>query len=138
MTDIKKYGLCIEVNCEKRASYNIPGNKAIYFKTHKKINMVNVAVRKCKFINCNKQPTHNLINETKALYCSKHKQDNMINITHSKCAQEGCSKIPIYNIPGTKKGKFCFKHKTNEMIDVKNKTCIKVGCLTTACRYYPL
>jgi hypothetical protein len=47
--------------------------------------MVDIKSKKCKFDNCNKQPSYNYKTEKIALYCKNHKKDNMIDIKHELC-----------------------------------------------------
>lgn len=47
---------CLEENCEIYANFNLPNEQmGIYCKNHKKNNMINVNVSKCKHYNCKNQ-----------------------------------------------------------------------------------
>ncbi len=54
--------------------------------------MINIAIKKCIYENCLKQPNYNFNTEKRAIYCAQHKTYGMVDLIHKKCNQEGCSK----------------------------------------------
>ena len=63
--------LCLESECDMRASFNVSGEKCgMYCSKHRKENMVDVVSDKC--LECNMQASCNFSDKKKRLYCSKH------------------------------------------------------------------
>ena len=111
----KKSNICKFNNCNIGPVYNYENEKqAIYCKSHKLDNMIDIKNKKCEFDNCNIRPSYNYENEKQAIYCAKHKLDNMIDIKNNKCKTELCFTIVnkrykgfclrcfIYNFPDSK------------------------------------
>ena len=121
--------ICIENDCDKRTSYNLPNKKTgIYCATHKKENMVHVANKKCIEKQCDKQPKFNLRNEKVGIYCKKHAKENMVDVKSKKCLEENCNKQPAYNLPNEKIGVYCKKHSKENMVNVVTKKCLEENC----------
>ena len=77
----KKARICIFENCNKRANFNLEGQKnGIYCSTHKLEGMINVLSKTCVFEGCRKQPVFNLEGTNKGIYCTTHKLEGMINV----------------------------------------------------------
>jgi len=121
---------CQFKDCDKYSSFGYENEKqAIYCKSHKLENMIDIVSKRCKTDNCNIRPHYNYQNEKQAIYCKSHKLDNMINIKDKKCQFENCNKQPIYNYENEKQAIYCKSHKLENMIDIKNKKCI--DCIYT-------
>jgi len=126
----KKYGICVELNCDKRAYFNYTGKKrGLYCAKHKKENMIDIKNKKCIEPNCTKNPIFNNPGETIGLYCAKHKKENMVDVKSKKCIEPNCTKQPYFNFPGEKIGIYCATHKKENMINVKDKKCIELNCM---------
>ena len=109
---------CIEPNCVKSPSYNIPTEtKAIYCNEHKKENMIDVINKRCIKEGCITRPSFNLPTETKAIYCNEHKKENMICTTNNKCQSAKCKETPLFGLLD-KRVQFCLKHKKPNMINL--------------------
>jgi Holliday junction resolvase len=135
MVDIK-HKKCLEENCNKQPTYNLPDKKiGIYCLKHKKDNMVDIKNKKCLEENCNKQPIYNLPDKKIGIYCLKHKKDNMVDIKSKKCLEENCKKRPNYNLYNKKIGIYCLKHKKDNMVDIKNKKCLECNDTRSTKKY---
>jgi hypothetical protein len=100
--------ICIHEDCNKQPVFNYPSEKrAIYCKTHKLENMIDVMHKKC--IHCNKIPYYNYPSEKRGLYCKTHKLENMVNVISKKCIH--CNKQPVFNYSSEKRGLYCNDHK---------------------------
>ena len=125
----KKARICIFENCNKRANFNLEGQKnGIYCSTHKLEGMINVLSKTCVFEGCRKQPVFNLEGKKIATHCASHKLEGMINVLSKTCVFEGCRKQPVFNLEGKKIATHCASHKLEGMINVLSKTCVFEGC----------
>jgi hypothetical protein len=122
-----KQAKCSDKECNKQPSFGYPGQKAIYCKDHKIINMVDLHHTLCKGGNCNIRANYDYLNG-KGQYCNKHKLEGMINIYNKICTYENCKRIAIYGID---KKMFCNAHKTDEMKNLKTSYCKENGCNIT-------
>ena len=74
-----KFGLCIQEDCSRLASYGPNGtNIRLYCKTHKTKEMTNTVNPTC--IMCETQATFGTV-ECRKLTCAKHKLPSMIHIS---------------------------------------------------------
>lgn len=108
---------CVNENCNKKATFNIQGEKAKYCATHKEINMIDVVNKKCE---CNSsQPRWNLPN-LQPKFCVLCKTEGMIETHRKKCF---CNKVrPTFNFEGLK-AEFCNNCKSDGMINVIDDRC---------------
>ena len=133
----KKSNICKFNNCNIGPVYNYENEKqAIYCKSHKLDNMIDIKNKKCEFDNCNIRPSYNYENEKQAIYCAKHKLDNMIDIKSKRCIFENCNIGPTYNYENEKQAIYCAKHKLDNMIDIKNNKCKTELCFTIVNKRY--
>jgi hypothetical protein len=137
----KKSGLCVNINCYKRACFNyINTKKRLYCNIHKFDNMINIndIKRLCIIPECNIRSIYNYKNEKKPIYCNKHKLDNMVNISDKRCQYLNCNKIPTYNYYNSKTPIYCKGHSLDNMIDIHNryKNCKNNNCLVRASYNY--
>ena len=107
--------------CDKRPSYNFPGEKkAVCCSKCKEEKMVNVKHKKCK---CGKKnPTYNFIGQKTALCCSLCKEEGMINVVSKRCKCNS-DKQPSYNFPGKRNPICCSLCKEEGMENVISKKC---------------
>lgn len=124
---------CLEENCKvKRPVFNLPGHKnAIYCKSHKNNNMINVIHKRCIYQNCNKIPVFNISGKKKGIYCDSHKTNDMINVNvteNRKCLKDNCHKIPWYNYENETKTIYCYKHKLDNMVNIRINKCTFNEC----------
>jgi hypothetical protein len=111
--------ICANEDCKKKASFNVPGEKAKakYCGDHKTDDMDNLINIKCK---CGLgQPKWNYV-WLKPEYCGKCKKDDMIEQYRKKCSC-GIAR-PCFNYPG-EKAEFCNTCKSINMINVLDKRC---------------
>jgi hypothetical protein len=73
---------------------------------------------KCKYENCNKQPSFNFKGELKGIFCKEHLLPNMINVKSKKCKNDLCNKVPHFNFEDEKIGLYCKEHSLPNMIDL--------------------
>lgn len=124
--------ICQNLNCSKRASFNIEGQStSLYCSIHKGPGMVNVRHRKCIISNCNTQPLFNFYGSKKGLYCAKHKKDDMINVVSNICKCPNCKKHATFNNSNKKSGLYCSNHKQPNMVCVTKKKCVFNDCNVT-------
>jgi len=116
--------------CNKRASFNIRGEKARFCAEHRSPDMVDVKHKICEEDGCEKIPAYNIRGEKKGRFCAEHRSPDMVNVISKTCEEDGCEKQPIYNINGEKKGRFCAEHRSPDMVNVISKTCEEDGCGT--------
>lgn len=117
---------CKEENCKKTATFNLPNLKALYCKTHRSVDMIDVRHKTCIENNCNKNPNYNLPN-LKPLYCGTHKKSDMVDVAHKKCFEPNCKTRPTYNLPSLNP-LYCDKHKKINMVDVSHTACLEQNC----------
>jgi len=98
--------------------------------------MVDIKNKKCKYVNCNKQPFYNFPTEKIALLCNKHKKETMIDVRNKKCQYENCNARPNFNFAGKKIALFCNTHKKEGMLDVIHKKCKNDFCDTRSTPKY--
>lgn len=66
---------CIEDNCDKIPSFNVPTEiNALYCFDHKKKNMINIKSNKCQYSKCKENELYGFKSK-KAQFCFKHKQE---------------------------------------------------------------
>ena len=94
---------CQNTECQKIELFGLYGKKAIYCKSHKQDNMIDVKHKNCIKEGCNIRPNYNLASETKPIYCFEHKTENMIDIINKRCIEEGCKYSRNFNFPNEKK-----------------------------------
>ena len=124
--------MCIIENCTTIPVYNFENEKkALYCKSHKKENMINVINKSCIFDTCNKRPSFNFEGLKNTLYCDTHKKENMININKKYCIIEKCNLRPCFNFENEKKALYCKSHKKENMINIKDEKCIYEECTIT-------
>ena len=106
---------CAIDTCTKRPIFNLQGEKkALYCKSHKTEEMVDVKNLKC--LECNKRATYSLIG-TKGMYCAEHAQPDMVFVYKKNCNEIGCTNMAKYYFPnGPKTAQYCSKHKKKTMI----------------------
>jgi len=110
--------ICQEDGCKKRATFNIPGEKARYCLQHKSLDMIDVFNKKCV---CGKaQPRWNMPG-LPAMYCGQCKSDNMIEPNRKLCKCEKRVR-PCFNFQGLK-AEFCNSCKSDDMVNVIDKKC---------------
>ena len=137
MSKTKRRNLCIEDGCNTRASFNYSSEKrSIYCGKHRKLNMINVNIKKCLEEQCIRSPHFNYAGETKGIYCKSHCKISMINVVSEKCLEENCNHIPYFNYAGETKGIYCKSHCKIFMIDVKAKKCLEKDCEHRPCFNY--
>jgi len=109
--------ICVNENCNKRASFNVAGEKAKYCKDHKTGVMVDVLNKMC---HCGlAQPRWNYIG-LQPEHCVSCKLPGMIETHRKKCF---CGKVrPCFNFQGLKP-EFCNACKSENMINVLDKKC---------------
>lgn len=151
----KPSGLCISPGCKTKAVFG--KNVALYCKTHKNDDDMDIRNRKCKSPGCTKQPKFGI---DKVEYCLEHSNmecKNLVNVnckyegctnrristTNEYCATHGpkdyqhrrvcetpnCNKACIFGFPGEKSAR-CIEHILPGMIDVKHKKCKNPNCDT--------
>lgn len=109
--------ICADANCTKKATFNYPGEKALYCATHKKIEMIDVLNKKCL---CNaSQPRWNFPG-LQPICCVFCKKEGMIETHRRKCF---CGKVrPTFNFEGLK-AEYCNSCKSENMINVVDERC---------------
>jgi len=109
--------ICSNENCNKKATFNILGQKAKFCATHKEIDMVDVLNKKCE---CNSsQPRWNFPN-LQPICCVLCKKEGMIETHRKKCF---CGKVrPTFNFE-CQKAEFCNSCKSENMINVVDERC---------------
>jgi len=109
--------ICVNENCNKKATFNILGEKAKYCATHKDDDMVDVLNKKCE---CNNsQPRWNF-SGLPPICCVLCKKEGMIETHRKKCF---CGKVrPTFNFEGLK-ANFCNSCKSEGMINVVDDRC---------------
>jgi hypothetical protein len=117
----KKCQLCLK--CPKYGSFNYPGEKGVFCKTHKSDDMVDIKHPICQFQNCETRSGFNFENLRTPIFCSKHIHPNMVETGKKTCLE--CKKKAVYNLPSERRGIYCVSHKKNQMVDVENKKCLK-------------
>ena len=124
--------ICREINCKKRANYNMEGEeRALFCGEHKENDMLCVVVKnRCIENLCNTKASFNVFGE-KPMYCNVHKTDIMVNVSCKTCIETGCSIRASFNVLG-EKPLFCAIHKTDTMTNLTSKKCIENGCYITA------
>ena len=124
--------ICREINCKKRANYNMEGEeRALFCGDHKENDMLCVVVKnRCIENLCNTKASFNVFGE-KPMYCNVHKTDIMVNVSCKTCIETGCSIRASFNVLG-EKPLFCAIHKTDTMTNLTSKKCIENGCYITA------
>jgi hypothetical protein len=114
------------LSCKRKAVYGV--ESATYCSYHKTETMNSFKSRKCRKLECKKQPIFNKPGEATAIYCKEHMTEGMIDVRHRKCQFDGCNIRPNYNLPDQKIELYCIKHKLENMIDIKHKKCQFNGC----------
>ena len=123
----EKHPVC--TRCDKRPTFNFPGNKrGVFCADHKEPGMVNVKSMKCEHDDCNVQPCFNFPEELFGRFCATHRREGMVNLRERPCENEGCSKKPNFNTPGEIKARFCKEHALEGMTDVLCDKCSYEGC----------
>ena len=117
--------ICANENCEKKATFNIMGQKAKFCAAHKTEEMIDVLNKKCKTCNL-KQPRWNFAG-LKSEFCGDCKLEGMIEPNRKLCAC--ASTRPSFNHAGLK-AEFCNSCKTAGMINVIDVRC-ECGKLTS-------
>jgi len=118
--------MCIHPGCRTLPIYNVEGERPIYCKEHKKVDMVDVINKSCIHMGCKKQPQFN-IEGKKAIYCKEHKKEQMIDVSHPRCIHKDCKKRPSHNKEG-ERPIYCSVHRLDGMVNVVTKKCIHKGC----------
>jgi len=134
--------MCIIINCNTSANYNVKGKSAIYCAKHahdKEINkegfgnlpnqIRNVRTKLCEFVyednlDCIKVATCGV---NKKQYCVTHIEDGMYKLSKDKkCKKLNCNSTPSY---GFEHGitEYCSSHKLDKMIQLYQK-CIYEDC----------
>ncbi len=111
------------LNCNKRASFGLPGEKAKYCVEHAPQKTINVNAKTC--IMCNEhQPSFGIKNgrPTHCASCSKKSTTKLYDLVSVLCEFEDCQTNPIYGFVN-EKARRCKIHMEDGMIDVKNKKC---------------
>ena len=112
--------ICANEDCNKRASFNVPGEKvkAKYCKDHKTDDMVDVKNKKCF---CGLGQRRWNTPGFQPLFCAKCKQDGMVEPHRKKCI---CgSARPCFNLEGLDPV-CCNTCKTPDMVNVVDKRCV--------------
>ena len=115
---------CVINECATRASFNFPGKRPEYCKTHRQNEMIDVIHKHCEHEKCYTRANFGYVND-KPKYCSVHKLDNMVDFANKRCEYNGCTVKAIY---GYNNVQFCFTHKKDDMTDLVNKKCIIINC----------
>jgi hypothetical protein len=130
-------------SCEKtRPSYNFKDLEPIFcspcaikMNKEKNIEMINVTIHCCEFIECKTKARFNEEGEKYGKYCSVHIPDDkiMVNVVDKQCADESCKKYASFNFEGLQ-AMYCKDHIIDErMINVrKHRICHSPGCKITA------
>jgi len=133
---VTKRKQCEAVGCVTSPRFNFKGMKPKFCSSHKELNMINVTIITCRYIDCDSAPRYNLIGKTDGLFCAKHKSDLMVNVKKITCHEEGCNTSPSFNYEGETKLLYCNAHKKDEMVNVKKDRCVKIGCIISPCFNY--
>lgn len=100
-------------SCTKDAYYGY--TKPIYCSAHKKEDMLNLIIKKCKEDGCNTRATQNYPDTHLPMYCAKHKSNGMIDVVNRKCKYYKCGTRPSFGFIN-KKAIYCVKHKEEGMV----------------------
>lgn len=57
---------------------------------HKEVDMIDVTIKYCQFIDCKSRAKFNFYGEKIRLFCNDHKQPLMIDLTQNYCKVKGC------------------------------------------------
>jgi len=111
-------------NCNKQASFNIPGFKNGRFcVNHKSDDMVDVKSKRCAHVACDTTPCFNVSGEKKPKFCALHKLKGMVDVVHPVCEAEKCTVRPSCNFRGMTKARFCGLHKEEGMVCILGAVC---------------
>ena len=121
---------CITCNL-KQPNLKYKGEKqAVYCKSRKLDDMIDVKHKRCIHPNCKMHPIFNYIGIKTPLYCGHHKLKDMVNLKSAMCNNPTCKKQAKYNFKDKNGGKFCVSHKLTDMINVVSKKCDYPNCYT--------
>lgn len=133
---IKISGTCIEEGCSTSYCFNFPGEKiGKYCAKHKKVGMIDVKHKKCKYPGCKVRPSFNFKGYIGGIYCTEHKEEDMIDVVNKMCEFEGCDTVPNFNFEDEPRARFCVIHKEPDMIDVNSLSCIFPECTSKQPKY---
>lgn len=118
--------VCMLDGCDRRANYDYIGGVGQYCSHHKKSDMINISIKRCKQQGCLKCPSYGL-EKGRADYCRTHKSVLMYDVKSKLCNELECKKQAIFGLENCKP-LFCSQHRKDGMIDVKNKKCTFPGC----------
>ncbi len=123
---------CAHTGCNKSSGYNFTGLSGLYCKTHKKMGMVDVIHKKCRFQGCITRPGYTWPGEKTPLLCAAHRLQGMLCAT--RCTRPTCGKWPTYKHPGCKRGtpRYCSGHRPRGTITVNVNTSRRSGSLKRA------
>lgn len=132
-----KHRICIEKDCQKRASFNNEiGMKPIFCQSHKQSDMINVASNKCKECKQNTAKFAYKKDYPKATLCrackeKKQDKDDIVDCYETLCDPPNCWTQASFGSNRFDKDTWrCKEHKTNDMINVKN---IHIVCTFGEC-----
>lgn len=136
-----KHRICIEEDCDKRASFNYKiGMKQIFCQSHMQPKMINVASIKC--IDCQENTARYTYKKDypKANYCKvcrdkKSDKEKIVDCREKLCNPPDCWRQAIFGYTRTNKKEWkCKEHKKDDMVDVKNifRTCQFQNCASQA------
>ena len=123
--------ICNTDDCTKRAFFAKIGESAKCCRLHKKIDMVDVVNRLCKYEACITIPSYSLPDSKVPEYCTKHKSANMINIVDRHCDVSGCTVRCNFGFSGEKPNR-CITHRLDGMINTTRRICEYVNCRVSA------
>ena len=118
--------VCLEINCDKMATYGTEWRNPIHCINHKKENEKCVTLQRCISPECEKCPSYGY-EDGKREYCSTHKKDGMINLSIKFCMFDGCKIEPSFGFVG-QNAVYCKSHKEESMVDVVSKWCENENC----------
>ena len=114
--------------CNTRPSFNIPGGKSRFCRTHKTADMIDVTHKPCDHEGCNTRGSFGIKGGNES-FCKKHRKDGMVSLYDEKrvCNFNGCKIRPSFGIHFNEPIS-CGKHKTSDMINVVSSRCQHDGC----------
>src|SRR5437868_2311353 len=105
----KKSGQCLDLNCNKSASYGfITDKKRLYCKDHHVPGTINVSHKLCEYPSCDIRAHFNL-KGMKAKFCEDHSEKDMVNVVNKLCIIDGCDNQRCYALPGEPQ-RYCTTH----------------------------
>jgi len=99
--------MCQIEGCNKKPVYGkIEDKKALYCRSHRVKDLIDVVCRRCIKYGCNKVPSFGLPGKKKkAIFCSDHKEEGMDNVRSTRCGFQGCKTVTN----GSRYGRVCSK-----------------------------